>query len=146
MTDERQSNPTTAFWVIGVVALLWNLMGLWAYYTNVTATAETLAGQFTPEQIEAILATPAWAISATAIAVTAGVIGSVLLLFRNALCVPFYALSLVAVVVQDIYIFGMTDAVADFGMTPVIMQSVVFVIAAFLVWYSLQQKTRGTVT
>lgn len=143
MTDEQRAAPSMAYWIIGAVALLWNLLGLWAYYSNVTATPESLALQFSPEQIEKILATPAWAISATAIAVTAGVIGSVLLLFRNALCVPFYLLSLVAVIVQDVYIFGLTDSVDEFGMQPVIMQSIVFVFAVFLVWYSLAQRKRG---
>ena len=145
MTDEQQAAPGTAFWIIGAVALLWNLLGLYAYYSNVTATPDDLKLQFNPQQIEAILATPAWATSATAIAVTAGVIGSVLLLFRNGLCVPFYALSVVGLVVQDIYVFGMTDAVETFGTTPVVMQSVVVVFAVFLVWYAQRQKQRGVV-
>lgn len=145
MTDDQQPAPSMAFWIIGVVALLWNLLGLYAYYSNVTATPEDLMLQFSPQQIEAILATPAWATSATAIAVTAGVIGSVLLLFRNSLCVPFYLLSLVAVIVQDIYVFGMTNAVELFGKPPLIMQTVVFLFAVFLAWYSLAQKKRGVV-
>ncbi len=145
MTDEQPAVPGTAFWIIGAVALLWNLLGLYAYYSNVTATPEDLMLQFNPQQIEAILATPAWATSATAIAVTAGVIGSVLLLFRNSLCVPFYALSVLGLIVQDIYVFGMTDAVQMFGKTPLIMQTVVFVFAVFLVWYAQRQKQRGVV-
>lgn len=145
MSDEQTAAPGTAFWIIGAVALLWNLLGLYAYYSNVTATPEDLMLQFNPEQIEAILATPAWATSGTAIAVTAGVIGSMLLLFKNSLCVPFYALSVAGLVVQDIYVFGMTDAVDMFGTTPIVMQTVVFVFAVFLVWYAQRQKRRGVV-
>lgn len=145
MTEEQPVVPGMAFWIIGAVALLWNLLGLYAYYSNVTAKPEDLMLQFNPEQIEAILATPAWATSATAIAVTAGVIGSMLLLFRNSLCVPFFALSVVGVVVQDIYIFGMTDAIEMFGNTPIIMQTIVFVFAVFLVWYAQRQKKLGVV-
>lgn len=145
MTEEQPVVPGMAFWIIGAVALLWNLLGLYAYYSNVTAKPEDLMLQFNPEQIEAILATPAWATSATAIAVTAGVIGSMLLLFRNSLCVPFFALSVVGVVIQDIYIFGMTDAIEMFGNTPIIMQTIVFVFAVFLVWYAQRQKKLGVV-
>lgn len=145
MPDEQSAQPTTAFWIIGTVALLWNLLGLWAYYSNVTATPDDLKMQFSPDQIEAILATPAWATSGTAFAVTGGVIGSVLLLLRNSLSLPFYVLSLAGAIVQDIYVFGMTNTVELFGMAPVILQSIVFLFAVFLVWYAARQKSLGII-
>ena len=74
---------------------------------------------------------------------TAGVIGSVLLLLRNSLSFPLYVVSLAGVIVQDVYVFGMTDSVDLFGMAPVIMQTIVFLFAAFLVWYSGRQKSLG---
>lgn len=145
MSEELESKPTTMFRVVGVVALLWNLVGLFMYYTSVTATPESLAAQFTPEQIAMIEATPAWATSASAIAVTAGVLASVLLLLRMGLCVPLFIISLVAIVVQDVYIFGMTDSIAEFGMQPLVLQGIVFVIALFLVGYSRAQQARGVI-
>lgn len=146
MSEEQDTSPSFAFWVIGAVALLWNLMGLYAYYTDVSATPQQLAQQFTPEQVAMIEATPPWATSATAIAVTAGVIASLLLLLRNSLAVPLFAVSLAAVAVQDVYIFGMTNAAEAFGAVPVVLQTIVFIIAAFLVWYAMQQKKRGVIT
>jgi hypothetical protein len=133
------------FWVVGAIALLWNLLGVWAYVGSVTATPEQLEGLYNEEQLALILATPNWAVSATAIAVTAGVIGSILLLLRNRYCIPVFIVSLIAIVVQDIYIFGMTNSVEAFGMQPIYMQGLVLLIGIFLVWYSTAQKQRGVI-
>lgn len=146
MTDESAGNgakPTFAFWVIASVALFWNLIGLFQYYVGVTLTPEALAAQFTPEQVAVIEATPVWVTSATALAVTAGVVGSILLLLRMSLAVPFYIVSLVALIVQDIYVFGMSDSLAAFGTQPLILQSIVLLIALFLAAYSRTQRQRG---
>ena len=145
MSELDGNKPTTMFWVVGVIALLWNLIGLWAYYTNVTATPDMLAALYDEVQIALIEATPAWATSMTAIAVTAGVLGSIFLLLRNKLCVPLFLVSLMALIVQDIYIFGMTDSLAVFGKQPLILQTIVFLIAVFLFWYSRKQKEMGVV-
>jgi hypothetical protein len=145
MSELDDNKPMTMFWAVGVIALLWNLIGLWAYYSNVTATPETLALVYNESQVAMILATPAWATSMTAIAVTAGVLGSIFLLLRNKLCVPLFLISLLGLVVQDIYIFGMTDSIDAFGMQPVYMQSIVLAIAVYLLWYSQKQKALGVV-
>jgi hypothetical protein len=135
--------PGTAFWVIGVAALLWNLFGLWAFYAQVTATPEQLAGLYDAEQVALIEATPVWAMAMTAIATIAGVLGSILLLMRNRLAVSVYVVSLAAIVLQDIYIFGMTNSVELFGAQPMVIQGIVLVVAVFLVWYSRQQRSLG---
>ena len=43
MIDVLNGKPPTSFWVIGVVFLLWNLLGLFGYYTQVTMTPEVMA-------------------------------------------------------------------------------------------------------
>jgi hypothetical protein len=71
------------------------------------------------------------------------VLGCLLLLLRKSLAVPVFIVSLVAVVIQDIYVFGMTDAAAVFGSSSVIIQTVVFVVAVLLVWYSRRATATG---
>ena len=146
MSEESNRNPTMSFWIIGVVALMWNLIGLYMYYVQVSSSPQQLAAQLTPEQVAAIMATPAWATSASATAVTAGVIASLLLLLRNGLAAPLFVVSFLAVLVQDVYIFGISDIPAAFGAQPALIQVTVFVIAVFLVWYSMQQRNRGVIT
>lgn len=135
--------PDAAFWIIGIVALLWYLIGLFFYYTGVSATPEQLAELMTPEQVAIITGTPAWVTAANATAVVAGLIASILLLVRNKLAVPFFVLSLVAAIVQDIYVFGMSGSVEAFGMQPVIIQGLVLIIGIFLVWYSRAKRAAG---
>jgi hypothetical protein len=145
VTSERVNRvqPDTAFWVIGVVSLLWYLIGLFFYYSGVSATPEQLGELMTPEQVAIITATPAWVTAANAIAVVAGVIASILLLMRNKLAVPAYIVSLVAAIVQDIYVFGMSGSIEAFGMQPVIIQGLVLIIGIFLVWYSRAKRAAG---
>ena len=109
MTDALNGKPPTSFWIIGVVFLLWNLLGLFAYYTQVTMTPEMMAESFNEAQQAWMLNEPAWATSAYAIAVTAGVIAAALLLMRKALAFPFFIVSFVAVLVQDFNAFILSD-------------------------------------
>ena len=146
MAELENRLPGTLYWVIAAVALLWNLLGMWAYYSNVTATPETLASLYNEEQIALILSSPKWVTSATALAVTGGVIGSILLLLRNKLAVPFFIVSLLSLIAQDIFVFGMTESVEVFGMQTVYLQGFVLLLAVFFAWYSQQQKTKGVIT
>ena len=143
MTDTLDAKPGFAFWVIGAVALVWNLFGMMLYVMQVSATPEQLAAAYTPEQVDLITSAPAWATSMTAIATTAGVLGCLLLLLRKALAAPVFVVSLIALVIQDLYAFGMTDTLAVFGSQPLIIQTVVFVVAVLLVWYSRRATATG---
>ena len=147
MTDDFRSQPALTFWIIGGAALIWNLFGMIIYVGQVTATPEALAeGGYTAEQIAFVQATPAWVTSAFAIAVTAGVLGSILLLLRKALALPVFVVSLVAVLVQNFYSFVLNDAVAVFGSAPLVIQSAVILIAALLVWYARSVKAKGWIS
>jgi hypothetical protein len=97
----------------------------------------------TPEQVAVVTATPAWVHAATAIAVLGGVVASILLLMRNKLAVPLFAISLAAAVVQDIYIFFMSDSLAAFGKQPIIIQGLVLIIGAFMFRYSRSKRVQG---
>jgi hypothetical protein len=131
------------FWFVGGAALIWNLFGLIVYFMQVSASPEQLAANYDQEQIDLILNTPKWATSAFAIAVNAGVLGSLFLLLRKAWAIPLFWISLVAVLIQNVNTFVLTDTVALFGNTPVFIQSAITVIAVLLVWYSRATKNKG---
>ena len=90
--------PTT-FWLIGIVALLWNMMGLAAYFQQFMMSPEAFAA-LRPEQQALLIDQPVWLTSAFALAVFAGFIGSILLLLRKRLAVRMFLLSMIAVFVQ----------------------------------------------
>ena len=143
MVDSLDARPGFSFWLIGAVALLWNLFGLMLYVMQVSATPEQLAVKYTAEQVELMLSTPPWAISMTAIATTAGVIGCILLLLRRAMSSSVFIISFVALLIQDLYTFGMTDTVAVFGPGPMAIQAAVLIIAIFLIWYARRETAAG---
>jgi len=143
MSDLLDSRPTTIFWFAGGAALIWNLFGLIVYLMQVSASPEELAANYSQAQVDLILNTPKWATSAFAIAVNAGVLGSLFLLLRRAWAIPMFVVSLVAVLVQNLNSFVLTDTIALFGTTPVIIQSVIVAIALLLVWYARAAKRNG---
>lgn len=144
MTDDFRSEPSLAFWLISGAALIWNLFGFYMYFAQVTSTAEGLAAAgFSAEQIAFIDATPAWVTSAFAVSVTAGVLASLFLLLRKRWAFPLFVLSLVSVLVQNVYSFVLNDVTAVFGTAPLIIQSMVILIAAALTWYSKSVRDKG---
>lgn len=143
MVDTLEPKPGTSYWIIGGAALLWNLFGLMVYVMQVSATPEELASALSAEQIALIEATPLWVTSMTAIATNAGVVASVLLLLRLKWSVPAFAISLAAIVAQDVYIFGMSSSVEAFGNQVVVIQGMVLVLAVLFLWYARRAKGKG---
>ena len=86
---------------------------------------------------------PAWANAVWAIAVNAGVFGCLLMLLRKTWAVPMFALSLAAVVLQNVVQFGMLNAYVVLGVSSLVIPSMVFVIAVALLLYSLSAKKAG---
>jgi hypothetical protein len=141
MVDYLNGRPTTNFWIIGGAALVWNLIGLVFYIGHVTAAPEALA-KLPEAQQEFLTTTPLWATAAFAIAVNAGVLGSLFLLLRKTWAVPMFVLSLVAIVVQDVDAYLMRDAFGVLGISSLIVPSMVFVIAVLLLLYSRAAKAK----
>ena len=139
------SKPTTTFWIIGGAALVWNLIGLVAYISSVTISPEAMA-KMTLEQQAFYSGTPTWATAAFAVAVNAGVLGSLFLLLRKAWAVPMFVLSLVAIVAQNIDAFVLRDAYGLSGINGVILPALIFVVAVALLIYSRGVKEQRWLT
>ncbi len=79
------TKPPIWFWVISVIALLWNLMGVNAYLQQAYQTESFQAMYDTPELLELVNSTPAWATAAFAIAVFAGALGCIVFTLKKKL-------------------------------------------------------------
>lgn len=141
MIDALDDNPTISFWVISGMALLWNLVGLMFYYMQVTMTPEALA-VFTDGQQTFFTGMPTWATSAHAIAVNAGILGSLFLLLRKSWAIPMFAVSLLCIVASDVYAFVISNVLDLFGSQAIIMPSIVAAIAVALLLYARVAKVR----
>ena len=66
-------------WVVGIVAVLWNAIGVFDYSAT-QLRIESYMSQFTAEQLAYFYGFPAWAVAAWAIAVWSSLLGSLALL------------------------------------------------------------------
>jgi hypothetical protein len=136
------TKPATWFWVVSGMALLWNLMGVAAYISSVTMTPETL--QVMPENERALLeSTPAWATGAFAIAVWAGLLGSLLLLLRKSLATMVLITSFAGIVVQMIHAFFISNSFEVYGPGGLAMPIMVLAFGAFLIWFARKAAESG---
>ena len=139
------NKPTSAFWIIGIVALLWNLMGASAYLQQAYMTAEKLA-TLTSEQSALFENTPAWVTAAFALAVFGGTLGCILLLLRKKLSSFLFVISFISLLGQIIYIVFMSNTLDVYGITGIIMPLLAIPVAAFLIWYSKKMERQGVLT
>ena len=137
--------PPTSFWIFSGAALVWNLVGLVAYISTVTMSPEAL-GKMTVEQQAFYAATPAWATGAFALAVNAGVLGSLFLLLRKKWAIPVFVVSLVSVIVQNVDAFVLRDAFAVSGINALILPSLIFIVAVLLLFYSRSARNKTWLT
>lgn len=135
-------NAPTWLRVVAVVALLWNVLGCLAFFSDLGLSPEDLAKL--PEAQQALhAARPGWAVAATAIAVFGGVLGSLGLLLRKRWAFPVFVLSLLGILVQDFGMFVLVDGARLAGPVAVAMQAVVLAIGIGLVWLSRKGIARG---
>ena len=129
------------FMVVSVVLLVWNLLGVMAYISQVTMGPEALAA-LPDEQRQIIENTPVWATAAFAIAVNGGTLGCLLLVVKSKLAGLFLRLSLAGVLVQMFHSFFMSNSFEVFGPGGLIMPIMVLLIAIFLVVLAAKAKTK----
>jgi uncharacterized membrane protein len=142
MSEKASSTAPRWFLIVGIVALVWNLLGVMAYIMQVTMSPEDLAAL--PEAQRTLYeTTPAWATGAFALAVNGGALGCLFLVLRKNLALPFLVLSLAAVLVQFFHAFFMSHSYEVFGPQGMIMPVMVFVIAVYLVFLARSARARG---
>jgi hypothetical protein len=142
MSNSTNHKLPTHFWIVAIAAVIWNVLGVIAYIMEVTMSEEAMAAL--PEARQALYAAqPAWVTGAFAIAVFAGLLGSIALALRKSLATPIFVVSLVAVVVQMFYAFVLSNMLDVMGASSAIMPSVIIVIAAALVWFSTRARAKG---
>lgn len=87
------------FWLVAILALVWNLIGVATWYLDINMSSETLAA-LPEEQRNLYAIRPIWVTIAFTVATLAGLLGSALLIARKTLATPVFLLSLLGVLVQ----------------------------------------------
>ena len=133
------------FWIVSVLALLWNLVGMAIFFMQINMPPEALAAM-PAEQRALYESTPVWVTGAFAVAVFGGAFGSAMLLMRKRLALPLLALSLLGVLVQMGYTYLMTPAFRVYGASGAILPALLVLIALFLVWFARRSVARGWIS
>ncbi|HEY9514588.1 MAG TPA: hypothetical protein VIQ74_02825 [Gemmatimonadaceae bacterium] len=130
------------FVVTAVVALLWNLLGCFAFVSDLRLSPEDLARL--PEAQQALYnARPGWAVASTGLAVIGGVLGCIGLLMRKKWALPVFVASLVGILVQDFGLFVLAGGATIAGSAAVVLQGVVLLVGIGLVLLSRRGIARG---
>ncbi len=136
------TKPTTSFWIIAVLALLWNIMGVVAYIMQVTMTPEAIAAL--PENQRAMYTdVPAWATSAFALATWGALLASILLLARKKLAGPLFVASFFATLVSMYHSFFMTNMIEVSGAAGTILPICIIVIGTFMIFFTRNAAAKG---
>ena len=136
------TKPKAAYWIIAIIAFIWNVMGVMAYLAQAYMTDE--AKQLLPEAERTLYDNvPAWATAAFALAVFGGLLGSLSLLLRKKIANLLFTVSLVGIIVQMSYNFFISNSIEVYGPGGMIMPIMILVLGIFLFMYSKNATTKG---
>ena len=141
MNDENVGGIHWSFWVIGAVALIWNVMGVINFFVQMNPD---MLAAYRESERAIIEGRPAWATGAFAIAVFGGTLGCLLLLLRKSAAYYLFIASLLGVVVTMVHTLGVG---IDFSLGEILgIILMPLVVAALLIWYSKLSQSKGWVS
>ena len=136
MTENSTNKPPIWFWIISVLALVWNGMGVMAYLARAYASDEMIAALPEEQQAEFLTEYPAWYTAAFAIAVFAGAFGCISLLLRKKWAYTLFIISTVAAIAQHIYLYMNVEIPSP------VMPIMIIVVCLLLVLFAKHATTK----
>lgn len=135
--EKQSKKSTTSFKIVAIVALIWNLLGVFMYLGQAYITDEAKA--LLPKADQDYYAhLPAWVTAVFAISVFAGAFGCLTLLLRKKIATTLLILSLLGVLAQAAYNFFIQTDMPISG-TAAGMPILIILVSIFLVWYSKKE-------
>lgn len=144
MNDVIGASPPGWFRVVAVLALLWNLVGVWTYLSKVGMAPPMM--EMSPEEAALAASMPTWATAAFAVAVFGGLLGSIGLLLGKAWARLLLILSLLGMLGQFGWWLLMSGAMEQMGASSAAMPAVVVLIGILLLWLANTGVKRGWLT
>src|SRR4249920_761366 len=126
MKQNSKSAVPVWYWVIAVVALLWNLMGCASFAMELFAQ-EAAMESMTADQKEWARSIPRWIYFVYALAISTGVAGSIGLFARKGWTITMFAICLVAVLVQMGYTMIIAGGLQVMGPSGAVLPALVVV-------------------
>jgi len=127
--------PSSLFYIISSMALVWNLMGVFNFLDQALMSDEVLASLPKDQQL-IYQDVPAWVTAAFAIAVFSGTLGAVFLLLKKKIASTFFILSFIGIVTQMSYGLLLDEKTDNYGPLGLLMPLMIITVGAYLIWYS----------
>lgn len=140
-TSNLKQGVPVWFWIVSVVALLWNLMGLMAFAMQMVSKPEAMSDE---PAMQAMLANlPSWYFIVFGVAVIFGTLGCVGLLMRAKWAFPVFLISLFGILAQQFYMYFLSSTVEVVGPSGLVLPMLVLVIAIALLPFSKMATGKG---
>lgn len=134
--------PRWPYWVIAVLAPVWNAFGCLDFTMTVTRNAQWMA-PLPPGVVDWLDAAPTWTMFTWALGVWGGLVGGMCLLARSRLAVPAFAASLLGLAVNQIWQLStpMPNGMASPGSHALTVA--IWAVALALLWYAARKRSDG---
>lgn len=142
MYDTPASKPPVHFWIIAVVAILWNAVGVFDYLAT-QMKLESYMSAFSEEQLAYFYGLPTWVVAAWALATHAALLGSLAMLLRLRWAYHLFIVSLITLLATSFHSFVLSSGAEIMGIGGVIFSVVIIAIGIFLVFYNRAMLQRG---
>ena len=136
------TSPPKWYTVVAIVALLWNLLGCFAFLSDLMIRPEDIA-RLTADQQALYTSRTWWSIAANAMAVLGGAVGSLGLILRKRWTMLLLISSFVGLIIQDFGLFIIVNGAKLAGPVAIALQSFVFLIAIGLISLARMAANRG---
>ena len=141
MNDKTVNRVHWSFWVVGVVTLIWNVMGSINFFVQMNPD---VLSAYRESERAIIEGRPIWATSGFAVAVFGGTIGCLLLLLRKSAAYYLFIASALGVIVTMIHALRVG---INFGLGEVLgIILLPLVVAVYLIWYSKVTERKGWIS
>ena len=127
--------PSSLFYIISSMALVWNLMGVFNFLDQALMSDEVLASLPKDQQL-IYQDVPVWVTAAFAIAVFSGTLGAVFLLLKKKIASTFFILSFIGIVTQMSYGLLLDEKTDNYGPLGLLMPLMIISVGGYLIWYS----------
>ena len=128
----------TSFKVIAILAILWNLFGVFSFVGHAFMPDQAFA-DMTPDQKAYMATFPAWGYIVFGTAVTTGLLGSIGLLMRKKWSVLVFLISIVAILINQFYPILFTDYMEVFGGASTLTLPIILIAVSIALWYYAKQ-------
>ena len=134
MNDQASGKKHWSFWLVCILALLWNIGGSVNYLMQ---TSLEFVNSMPATHQAIIIDRPVWATGGFALGVFGGIVGCILLLLGHRLSINVFLISLMGIIITMIHTVNVAISVIEFNVFEIFMMIVMpLVVAVALLAYS----------